>query len=153
MTATIREGRREDAANAHALIHALAAHEKALEDLKITADAFEAAAFATPPKMGFMVAELKGEIVGVVTFVQRFHIWNNSDIFQLDDLYVTDAARGFGVGSKLLLALGHKAKAMGAAVKWEVNADNEGAIRLYRRIGARITEKGVCWWTPDNIPG
>jgi len=153
MTATIREGRRDDAAKAHTLIRALAEYENAEGDLKITAEAFEAAAFSTPPKMGFMVAELEGAIVGVVTYVQRFHIWNNSDIFQLDDLYVSDAARGFGVGSKLLLALGHKAKAIGAAVKWEVNADNEGATRLYRRVGARVTEKGVCWWTPENIPG
>lgn len=152
MTVTIRDGRPEDAATAHTLICALAAHEGAADDLKISAKAFEAAAFASPPRMGFMVADLNGEIVGVVTYVQRFHIWNNSDIFQLDDLYVAPAARGSGVGSDLLLALGHKAKAIGAAVKWEVNADNEGATRLYRRIGARVTPKGVCWWTPDQSP-
>ncbi|WP_286831664.1 MULTISPECIES: GNAT family N-acetyltransferase [Kordiimonas] len=153
MTVIIREGRREDAAKAHALIHALAVHENAEPDLKITVDAFEAAAFSAPLRMGFMVAELDGEIVGVVTYVQRFHIWNNSDIFQLDDLYVSPTARGHGVGSLLLDALGAKAKAIGAGVKWEVNADNEGAIRLYKRIGARVTEKGVCWWPPENIPG
>lgn len=152
MALNIRDGQRQDAAQAYALVHALAAHEGAEHDLKITAEAFEAAAFSNPPQMGFMVAELDGEIVGTVTYVQRFHIWNNCDIFQLDDLYVLPKARGSGLGRKLLLALGAKAKAIGAGVKWEVNAENEGAIRLYRRIGARVTDKGVCWWTPENIP-
>ncbi|NVJ98606.1 MAG: GNAT family N-acetyltransferase [Alphaproteobacteria bacterium] len=153
MSLIIREGTREDAAAAYGLIEALASHENSAADLKIDAVGFEKAAFSSPAKIGFMVAELEGAIVGVTTWVPRFHIWNNSNIFQLDDLYVSPTARGHGVGSKLLMELGAKAKAEDAGVKWEVMAENEGAIRLYKRIGARVSEKGVCWWPPEAIPG
>lgn len=151
MSVTIRQGTPEDAGAAHALIHALAVHENCADDLKIDAPAFRDA--ATTGRLHFMVAELNGEIVGVTTYVRRFHIWNNSDFIHLDDLFVSPDARGHGIGSKLLSAVGRHAKQQNMPVKWEVNTDNEGAIRLYERMGARVSVKGVCWWTPENIVG
>jgi GNAT superfamily N-acetyltransferase len=149
----IRPGRSAaDARAAFALIEALAVHEACRDDLKITADAFIAAATGDAPKLRFLVAELDGAIVGVATYIRRFHIWNNSDFLHLDDLYVSAAARGHGIGTRLLTALGQTAKAEGLPVKWEVNAGNAGGLRLYRRIGARVTEKGICWWPPEALP-
>lgn len=153
MALVIRPGTPADAAAAYDLIHALAVHENCVDDLKITSEAFAEAASATPARLSFLVAELDGKVVGMTTFVQRFHIWNNSHFLNLDDLYVSPDARGHGIGTKLLAALGALAKAQGMPVKWEVNKDNEGAIRLYERMGARVSIKGVCWWTPENISG
>lgn len=150
MSVIIRQGVPADAGAAFALIHALAVHESCVDDLKIDAQAFEEAAITG--RLDFMIAELENTIVGVVTYVRRFHIWNNSDYLHLDDLFVSPTARGHGVGTKLLAALGQQAKSKGMPVKWEVNQDNEGAIRLYERMGARVSIKGVCWWTPENIP-
>ncbi len=151
MTVIIREGNAEDTRAAYELIHALAVHENCVDDLKIDAQGFSVAATANPARLHFLVAELEGEIVGVATYVERYHIWNDSTFLNLDDLYVAPSARGHGIGTKLLTILGATAKAKGGPVKWEVMTDNEGAIRLYERMGARVSVKGVCWWTPDNI--
>ncbi|NVJ69038.1 MAG: GNAT family N-acetyltransferase [Alphaproteobacteria bacterium] len=153
MALTIRDGTPQDAKQAHALMQALSVYEEAEADFRIDAAAFEEAAFSTPPKLGFMVAELDGGIVGVATYMRRFHIWSNSTIFLLDDLFVSPSSRGLGIGGKLLQALGTKAKAENAAIKWEVIAGNEDAIRFYKRIGARVTAKGICWWMPENMAG
>lgn len=151
MTVFIRQGTAEDTRASYELVRALAVHENCVDDLKIDAQGFSAAATANPPRLHFMVAELDGQIVGVATYVERYHIWHDSIFLNLDDLYVSPAARGHGIGTKLLAALGSTAKARGLPVKWEVMKDNEDAIRLYERMGARVSLKGVCWWTPENI--
>lgn len=151
MALVIRQGTPSDTDAAYDLIRALAVHENAVNDLKIDAAGFSAAATASPPRLLFLVAELDGAIVGTATYVERFHIWNNSLFLNLDDLYVAPSARGHGIGTALLAALGAEAKSRGIPVKWEVNQDNEAAARLYARMGARISPKGVCWWTPENM--
>jgi len=151
MALIIRQGTHADTDAAYSLIRALAVHEDAVDDLKMDAAGFKAAATASPPLLLFLVAERDGTIVGTATYVERFHIWNNSLFLNLDDLYVAPGARGYGIGTKLLAALGAEAKSRGIPVKWEVNQDNEDAARLYERMGARISQKGICWWAPENI--
>lgn len=143
----------EDLRDAYGLVHALAEHEGSLEYLKITEEAFVKKAMGDSPEIFAFIAKLDGDIVGVATGFRRLHIWNGTHLVELDDLYVVEAARGFGIGTKLLYAVGALGKAENVPVRWMVNEDNEGAIRLYERIGAKVWIKGVCWWTPENIPG
>jgi len=152
MTITIRNAVSDvDLTAAYALIAALADHENARRYLRISETAFVEGAASRPPRFHVMVAEAQGDIVGAMTYTSRFHIWSGTDVLILDDLYVAPAARGQGVGSQFLNAIGQIAKKRNLPVKWQVNTDNEDAIRLYKRIGANYSERGVCFWLPENI--
>ena len=134
-----------------ALLQALAVHENSKEYFKITEDEFVAQATAEQPRFFVLVARFAGKIVGTATYLRRFHIWNSSDIFVLDDLFIAPDARGQGIGTRLLEAIGHKAKMENAPVKWQVQAENHSAIALYKRMGADFHTSGICWWRPENI--
>jgi len=137
---------------AYKLVCELADHEGSREQLRISEAMFLNAASGAKPKIHILVALIGDEIVGTVTYFQRFHIWNGSDIFELDDLFVSPKARGQGIGTKLLKALGQEAKTMGMPIKWQVDAENHRAIALYKKLGAQFSASGLCFWLPENMP-
>ncbi len=130
------------------LIYALAVHENSEASFKITRDDFIRRASGKSPIITVFIALLNNTVVGVTTYVTRFHIWNNSQILELDDLYVNPDIRGKGIGKSLLQTVGNEARKLGAAVKWQVKQDNINAIKLYKHIGANYTESGICFWQP-----
>lgn len=152
MTIQIRpaEGR-DEILSAFALVQELAVHENSTDSLKITEEAFIKEASGDTPLIGILIAILDDEVVGTATYFERFHIWNGTQVIELDDLFVSPTARGKGIGTQLLQALGVIAKQNGWPVKWQVNADNTGAIALYKRMGADFRESGICFWRPENI--
>jgi ribosomal protein S18 acetylase RimI-like enzyme len=133
---------------AFGLIHALAVHENSEASFKITRGAFIRKASGQSPVVNVLIALVDDTVVGVTTYVTRFHIWNNSQTLELDDLYVNPDIRGKGIGKSLLQTVGNEAKKLGAAVKWQVKKDNLNAIKLYKQIGAKYTESGICFWQP-----
>lgn len=61
--------------------------------------------------------------------------------FKVDSLAVDPAYRGLGIGTKLMQRAEAKAKSMGKrAMTLGVIGGNHGAIRLYERLGLKITE-------------
>ena len=66
----------------------------------------------------------------------------------LDDLFVSPAARGSGVGGALLAELRRRARANGwSVVRWITAADNATAQRVYDRVAER-----TMWATYDMTP-
>ena len=64
-----------------------------------------------------------------------------SDEFVVDSLAVDPAFRGRGVGTALLRKADERAKSMGKrTMSLGVIGENAGAIRLYERLGYRITQ-------------
>ena len=60
--------------------------------------------------------------------------------FIVDSLAVSPASRGLGVGAALMQKAEEKARAMGKRrMSLGVIGENEGAIRLYERLGYRTT--------------
>ncbi|MEX0298960.1 MAG: N-acetyltransferase family protein [Kordiimonas sp.] len=143
-------GRTEIAAS-FTLVQKLAAHENSLQYLRIDETTFIEAASKAEPQIYILIALLNGNIVGVATYFKRFHIWNGTEIFELDDLFVSPNARGKGIGTQLLKELSAIAKDLGSPIKWQVNADNENAIALYKRMGADYNASGICFWRPENM--
>lgn len=136
---------------AFGLVQALAIHEKTEQYFKITEADFAAQATADKPLFQALIACDADKIVGAATYFRRFHIWYNSDILILDDLFVIPEARGSGIGTQLLEVLGSAAKQDGIAVKWQVQTENKKATALYKRMGADVYTSGICWWWPENI--
>jgi GNAT superfamily N-acetyltransferase len=68
----------------------------------------------------------------------------------LEDLYVQPAARGFGVGRKLLEHLARITVARGwGRLEWSVLDWNEPSIAFYKRMGARPMDQ----WTVFRLTG
>ncbi len=88
------------------------------------------------PSGGLRVAVTDGEIVGYHLVLTRA----GSRVARLYSIAVAAAARGAGVGARLLADAERAARRAGAAhLRLEVRPDNAGAIRLYEQHGyARI---------------
>lgn len=79
-----------------------------------------------------------GEAIGFATVSFTPFAWTGADIAFLQDLFVTDSARGKGAGEALLQAVYAQADARGATqVFWMVDETDEKLQRYYERNGIR----------------
>lgn len=125
-----------------ALIRAKAVFDGCPETLRATKESLREAIFAPHPRACALVAEVDGQIVGMATYYSTFSSFIAKPGLWLDDLFVYDEFRGFGVGEALVKRLCVIAKAGGCGrVDWHVSAFNERGQKFYRRIGASISEK------------
>lgn len=91
-----------------------------------------------------LVAQLAGEVEGVALFYEGLGTFRARPFLYLEDLVVSAAARGRGVGEALMAALAREAVARGALrIEWAVLDWNERAMRFYDRLGARRPHEWV----------
>ena len=82
-----------------------------------------------------IVAELDGRVCGFAHCVVHENTWETQAVCYLEDLFVTPAARGRGLGGALLEWLRNAMRAEGwARLYWMTQADNADARRLYDRF-------------------
>ena len=73
---------------------------------------------------------------GVCQLRYRLSVWTAAEDCWLEDLYVTEAARGTGVGRALIEAAFGRARARGCKrIQLDVADDNSRAIDVYRAAG------------------
>ena len=134
----IREGKREDLIQVLELIKELAAYEKALPEVNNTVALMEADGFGSNPCFGFFVAEDENIIKGISLYYYRYSTWKGKRLY-LEDLIVTEQARGLGIGMKLFeqtmkLSLEQNCTGM----MWQVLDWNEPAIEFYKKYNAKM---------------
>ncbi|WP_445190816.1 GNAT family N-acetyltransferase [Sphingomonas sp. Tas61C01] len=130
-------------------IRDLAAFEREPDAVEATEETLTAALFGAEPAAEAVIAE-DGEPLGFAIFFHNFSTWTGRRGLYLEDLYVTPAARGCGVGTALLRHLAGIAVARGCArFEWSVLDWNEPAIRFYRAMGA----VGQDEWTVQRVSG
>ncbi|EIK97427.1 GCN5-like N-acetyltransferase [Pseudomonas sp. M47T1] len=79
-----------------------------------------------------------GRAIGMVNFIYHRSNWSIENSCYLQDLYVSEAARGLGVGRKLIEHVYATAAANGCGkVHWLTHETNATAIQLYERIAER----------------
>lgn len=89
----------------------------------------------SPHEFQGLVAVKDGKLVGLVHYLFHRHGWKIEDVCYLQDLYVSDAARGTGAGRALIEAVYKAADRKGApGVYWLTQDHNAIARRLYDRI-------------------
>ena len=82
-----------------------------------------------------IVAEVDGQVYGFANCVVHENTWETQLVCYLEDLFVTPAARGHGLGTALLEWLRNAMRAEGwARLYWMTKADNAPARRLYDRF-------------------
>ena len=91
------------------------------------------------PRFTALIAELDGAPAGFALYFTSYSTWRGHHGIRLEDLYVTPALRGKGIGKALLARIAQIAVAEGCPrVEWDVLDWNAPAIAVYERIGASI---------------
>jgi GNAT superfamily N-acetyltransferase len=88
--------------------------------------------------MHALVAERCNELIGFAHYLFQRSTWLINSQCYLQDLYVSEAIRGGGVGRALIAAVVGAAKEAGAArVFWNTHDTNAVARRLYDKVAER----------------
>ncbi|CAM2007162.1 GNAT family N-acetyltransferase [Acanthopleuribacter pedis] len=129
----------EDAAVILDLVKQLAEYEKALHEVVCTEADILRDGFGARPIWECVLAELDGVPVGMALFFPTWSTWTGHARLYLEDLFVTPAARGRGVGMALFRKLAEIALARQyACIDWQVLDWNEPAIEFYKNLGAEF---------------
>ena len=138
MEVKIRKGQKADLPSVLALIKELAEFEKALDEVSVTLEELEEDGFGQHPYYWFIVAEHKGEIIGLSFYFIRYSTWKGRFLF-LEDFVVKEDFRGQGVGAQLFektIRIAQRLEVKGMV--WQVLDWNEDAIRFYKKYEASI---------------
>lgn len=142
MNTTIRKAVAADCPRMLELVNELAVYERAPDAVTVSLAEFIDAGFGDDPVWEAFVAESNGYIVGISLFYIRYSTWKGRRLY-LEDIIVTEAMRGKGIGKLLFdetLALCKERNYSGMV--WQVLEWNEPAIRFYERYGATF---GAEW--------
>ena len=146
---TIRPATPGDAESVRALMLELADHEGLAHAVRTSMQDW--ARMLGQDNVVVLLAFRGGHPVGYVSAVRQLHLWSAGDILAMDDLFARPEARGIGVGTLLMSALAEHAAAQGhLLVRWEMEVDNDGAQRFYRRLGAALRPKVIAVWQPGD---
>ena len=117
------------------LIRELAVYERAPDAVVASEADLRRHGFGPDPQFEAILAFLDGEPAGVALFHSRFSTWLGRPGLYLEDLYVTETARGQGVGRRLMTRLAAIAVERGwGRIDFHV-LDWNPARRFYHRLG------------------
>jgi GNAT superfamily N-acetyltransferase len=136
-----------------AMVHELAAYERAPDECHLTAEQLTAALFPPAPALFGHVAVARddpaAEPVGFSLWFLNFSTWRGVHGIYLEDLYVRPSARGSGAGRALLAELAATCVRRGyQRLDWWVLNWNP-AREFYHSIGACAMDE----WIPYRLTG
>jgi ribosomal protein S18 acetylase RimI-like enzyme len=136
MEIRIRRAESPDVPQMLALVKELAVFEKEPEAVTVTLEHMTEAGFGSDPVWVGWVAELGTEIIGLAICYERYSTWKGRRLY-LEDIVVTERARGQRIGERLFRECARHAVSMNyAGMLWQVLDWNVDAIRFYKRFGA-----------------
>jgi GNAT superfamily N-acetyltransferase len=150
---TIRPATVDDVPTILSFIRQLAEYEQLLDRVVATEAQLRESLFGPAPAAEVLLALDGATPVGFALFFHNFSTFLGSRGLYLEDLFVTPAARGRGVGRLLLSALARLAIARNCGrLEWAVLDWNTPAIGFYRRMGASVLEDWrVCRLTGEAL--
>jgi len=112
--------------------------------------ALSRALIADPQREGvqLLARDEKGRAVGFATIYWSWATTAAERIGVMNDLFVAPQGRGSGVAEALIEACRAECAARGAGqLSWQTAPDNERAMKVYDRVGAK-REQWVDYWLP-----
>jgi GNAT superfamily N-acetyltransferase len=143
MSITVRRAIKEDCPRLLELVQELATYEKAPNEVTVTAEHFAESGFGKQPVWWAFVAEENGIILGFALYYIRYSTWKGQAMY-LEDILVTESARGKGVGKLLFDRLIDESKEKGfRRIVWQVLEWNDPAINFYKKYNAKFDPEWV----------
>jgi len=150
VTESIRRAGTADVADITAMIHELAAFERAPDDCTVTEKQISTALFGSTPTVQGHVAEVDGEVGAMALWFLNFSTWDGVAGIYLEDLYVRPRFRRRGLARGLLATLAGECVANGyTRLSWAVLNWNTDAIALYDGVGGQPQSQ----WTTYRVSG
>ncbi|MEX1201887.1 MAG: GNAT family N-acetyltransferase [Ferruginibacter sp.] len=138
METTIRAAIKEDCKFMMELIHELALYEKAPDEVTVSFEHFVESGFGHNPVWWAFVAVQQGKVVGFALYYIRYSTWKGQRLY-LEDLLVTEALRGKGIGRLLFERLIAECKEKKySGMVWQVLDWNEPALNFYKKYHANL---------------
>jgi len=129
-------------------IRDLAAYERLLDQVEATPERLHTTLFpaAGTPAAECVLALWDDQPAGFALFFPTYSTFLARPGIHLEDLFVTPALRGRGIGGTLLRHVASLARARGCGrLEWNVLDWNRPAIAFYERLGAqRLPEWQLC---------
>jgi GNAT superfamily N-acetyltransferase len=146
----IRPATPQDVPHIHRLMRELAEYERSLDEVTATEDDLRQALFADQPAIFAHVAEHEGSVAGFALWFLNYSTWLGRHGIYLEDLYVTPALRGSGLGRALLGELARVCVQRGyGRLEWWVLDWNAPARGFYESVGAVAMDE----WTVHRLAG
>lgn len=150
MTLSIRSAAKADAAIMVRFIAELAAYEKRSHAAKATEADIIRDFFGEQPRVFCEIAEWDGAPVGFAVWFYTYSTFQGRHGIWLEDIYVTPAARGRGIGKALLAKLAQRCVGEGLGrLEWWVLDWNQPSIDFYLAQGAQLQDE----WTKVRLDG
>ncbi len=143
MSITIRRAVKEDCPRLLELIMELAIYEKAPQEVTVTLDHFTESGFGKRPVWWAFVAEENAIVQGFALYYIRYSTWKGQRMY-LEDILVTEEARGRGAGKLLMDRLIEEAREKKfSGMMWQVLDWNEPAINFYKKYNAALDNEWI----------
>lgn len=143
---TIRIADPQDAETVHAMIFALA--ESLGDERKVVSNVEDLIehGFSRQSAFEVLLAELGEKPVGICLFFYSFSTWLGALGVYIQDLYVSDEARGTGIGRMLVAETAKIAAGRGANhLRLTVDINNANAHRFYESLGMRVRDDELIY--------
>jgi GNAT superfamily N-acetyltransferase len=140
----IRRAKKEDCPAMLDLIRELALYEKAPDEVTVNPLHFEESGFGDSPVWwAFVVENAEKKVIAFSLYYIRYSTWKGQ-VMYLEDILVTEALRGKGIGKMLIERLIEEAREKGfKRMTWQVLDWNEPAINFYKKFGAKFDPEWV----------
>jgi len=150
---TIRPATPADVPTILRFIHELADYEREPDAVVATEADLLRDGWGATPRFTALIADYEGQPAGFALYFTSYSTWRGHHGIRLEDLYVTPALRGKGIGKALLAKLAQIAVEQGCPrLEWDVLEWNAPAIAVYEAIGARIlTEWRIMRLSGDSL--
>ncbi|MFZ1800946.1 MAG: GNAT family N-acetyltransferase [Chitinophagaceae bacterium] len=135
---TVRNAVENDCPRMLELIRELAVYERAPDAVTATLEHFIESGFGEKPVWWAFVAEENKIIVGFALYYIRYSTWKGQRMY-LEDIIVTESARGKGIGKLLFdeLLIEARQRNLGG-LTWQVLDWNEPALNFYKKYNAKM---------------
>lgn len=137
--ANVRDARPTDITAIYELVKRQVAYHDAKDEFDATEDDLRAAFFCEDPRAFALVSEDDGgEVMGIAVWYLSFSTWEGTHGIHLEDLHVSEDARGGGHGKALIRHLAKLALSRGyTRLEWQVGDWNAPSIGFYDAIGGK----------------
>lgn len=136
----IREAQPEDCASVLQLMQQLAEFEGYLSQFSVTEGDILRLSFEQQ-KFQVLVAEQANKLQGILVYYTLPFTYDLTPWLFIKELFVSESARGRGIGEGLMQRLIQIARQQGSSkIKWEVLSNNLTAQTFYLHMGAKMEQ-------------